>query len=188
MAISKFKHVTEWRVDIQEFNDGGFGTLNGIFKAPNSTLKKYLVEDPKTKTLIPDVNTIFKEMCEKIIQAIRAYANILQQIRFTWLPLELQEELRIVVYKKVDESIRNRTIHEILNPAGINVGAYQISQDTATWSLLKEYLGYEAVTVLDTCGILDYEVVSEPELIAKTSEGNILLLGWIDINKFPELY
>lgn len=183
--------LTDWNINLQDFEAGGWGNTSGEFNPPEWYKKRYTTTGASGTY---NKEKAFKEFARKIIDVIKASKSILNRIRFSYgnaintgFDENTKAGIRRAVYIGIQEAIENDNIFERISGLDIKIGSSSMKEDGSGFDKTYKMLGRYAWNALQNSGIDQYKLVSEDVYYNKTMSGNIEIRGKISIEKLQEL-
>lgn len=182
--------LMDWGISLEEYEKGEWGTAVGSFKVPATIIKRFRKEVTNADgsiTSVFDKSRAFNEVAITYLSAVYATYDILRKTKISWFKVITKENVRKSIYNAIEYASLNRQFWENVNGSNISNPNFSVSVDSTGWLLTTDMFGMKALNYLTNSGIANYEWVTEDVLFVRTGNGNVEVVGWADIDKFPEL-
>ncbi len=202
----KIEHTKDtWNLDLTEYELGNWGTAVNNFRVPNSVIKRFRIQawvnnttgdilktNPNdtinyTEQYIFDKDKAFSEMCFTYINAIVASYAILRETPFAFFESDTKDFLRKAIYNAIEYSSMNNQFWENVNGSSISTPNFTINQEVVSWLLTKDMIGRKADNLITNSGLTEYKWVRGDVFKESTPNGNIKIIGKVDLEELPNL-
>lgn len=184
--IEKYSLSKEWEISMTEFESGGFGSFSGyLARFPRKELMRF--KDPVTGKY--NITRIFNEIAESCVRATIVDNPILKKLKFKHIPEEETKiHLKRAVYCLIQYLIDNKTLSEMTYNTIMSGNAFSINHPDNRSVFQNDKLGMAYYEEIEMSEIRDYYIVSKGELTTQDPNGNIKILGKVDLEKIPDWF
>lgn len=153
----------------------------GVFNAPFSTNKNF----NSNKDII--IKRLVDIAITQITQATPLKAKF-NQLQWIWLMEDTRFCLMQAVMEQVQFMVNNRLIWEKINSSNIeSPNSFKITNESQNFLLKTDAISRIAKDLIDESGIKDYHLLTPDEFIYQDDQGQIYVVGKVDLDKIKEL-